>query len=214
MKKKFNFIALLILIALASSFIVTIQRSIDDFVTGFNEGIENDDAYLPNTAWLDIVQEGNTSYDFTLNSKDHGEGIQFIPRSIIAKQTQMDSKTTNILFGISNIFILCNILTSICAIIFFVKFILAVNRGAVFEERLLFYLTILGWSLILSFASVVIVSMLFHQINIELFHIEGYKIVSSHTIPFFWLLAGLTILLVKQFIAIGIKLKEEQELTI
>lgn len=214
MKRKFNFIALLILIALASSFVVTIQRSIDDFVAGFNEGIENSEEYLPKSAWLDIVQEGETSYDYKLESKDHSEGIQFIPRSVIVKQVHMENKSVNILFGISNLFILFNILTSVCAIVFFVKFILRVNKGAVFEECILFYLTMLGWSLILSFISMVIVSVLFHQINTELFHIEGYKIVSSHTIPFFWLLAGLTILLVKQFIAIGIKLKEEQELTI
>lgn len=214
MKRKFNFIALLILIALASSFVVTIQRSIDDFVAGFNEGIDNSDEYLPKSAWLDIVQEGETSYNYKLKSKDHTDGIQFIPRSVIVKHNQPENKTANLLFGVSNLFILFNILTSICAIVFFVKFILSVNRGAVFEERILFYLTMLGWSLILSFISMVCVSIFYHLINTELFHIEGYKIVSSHTIPFFWLLAGLTILLVKQFIAIGIKLKEEQELTI
>ena len=217
MKKKFNTIAILILIALATSFIVNSSLAIDDFTAGFEEGFKSqkkDNISTTTSYWLDVINTEESEYNFTLTSKNNQEQVTFKPRVILAKTTKSKNESVATLSTITSIMVLATCITFIMSIVFFIKFIFAVNRGIVFDRRILFYLKILGWSLILSFACMTIYSLTSYQISKELFDIQGYKLLMAHPIPFFWLLGGLTILLIKQFVAMGIKMKEEQDLTI
>lgn len=217
MKKRFNIIAVLILIALATSFIVNSSLAIDDFTAGFKEGLKpqrGEKTSSSTSYWLDIINTEDSEYNFTLTSRNNQEQVTFKPRVILAKTTRPKNESVAILSMITSIMVLATCITFIMSIVYFIKFILAVNRGIVFERRILFYLKMLGWSLILSFVCMTIYSLTDYQMDKELFDIQGYKLLMAQPIPFFWLLGGLTILLIKQFVAMGIKMKEEQDLTI
>lgn len=213
MKKRFNFIAILIFIALATSFLVNSSLVIDDFITGWKMGSEYN-ANNQETQWIDISPTEDNDYIFTLPSADSQNQISFMPCSVLAKTTKEPNSTATILDVITVILAPIMIIIFIVTIIYFIKFILSVNKGFIFEVRNLRYLNILGWFIILDFICITIFSLAVYFRGVEMFDIEGYQLVLNQPLPFTWLLGGLTILLIRQFIAMGIKMKEEQDLTI
>ena len=218
MKKRFNFIAILILAALTTSIIIDFSIKIDDLTAGFNDGMGQvmDDNPHGSTMhhWIDIIPIKNREFNFTITNKKNQEQVTFIPRTIVAKTAKSTNTTIVILHGITGILALAIYIISIRTIVFFIKFTLAVNKGFVFAKQNLSHLNNLGWSLILNFVCVTLFSLANFHIKTELFDIQGYKLILGEPIPFIWLLGGLTILLIRQFVAMGIKMKEEQDLTI
>lgn len=97
----------------------------------------------------------------------------------------------------------------------FIKFIININKGYIFDnknvkrlKRFSYYLISIS---VLKCVAGVIEDCLFSQLGLEM---DGYSISSYWLLPWGTLLLGLLSLLMAQVWSRGIEMKEEQELTI
>lgn len=108
---------------------------------------------------------------------------------------------------------LMNALLTISALIFFVMLILSINKSQIFEWKNVRRLRWLGSLLIMSFVFYLIPQVVNYWGLKEVFALEHY-IIAPLALQTTDLLLGLGCLIVAETFAIGLKMKEEQELTI
>lgn len=113
----------------------------------------------------------------------------------------------------SSICTLLNILFTISALVLFIQLILDINRSKIFEWKNVRRLRRLGVFLIASFVCYLIPKITNYWGLKEIFAFDKYMI-APFALQLTDLLLGLGCLIVAETFAIGLKLKEEQELTI
>ena len=106
-----------------------------------------------------------------------------------------------------------NALLTISALIIFVMLILSINKSQIFEWKNVRRLRWLGSLLIMSFVFFLIPQVVNYWGLKEVFALEHY-IIAPLALQTTDLLLGLGCLIVAETFAIGLKMKEEQELTI
>ena len=108
---------------------------------------------------------------------------------------------------------LMNALLTISALIIFVMLILSINKSQIFEWKNVRRLRWLGSLLIMSFVFYLIPQVVNYWGLKEVFALEHY-IIAPLALQTTDLLLGLGCLIVAETFAIGLKMKEEQELSI
>lgn len=108
---------------------------------------------------------------------------------------------------------LMNTLLTISALIIFVMLILSINKSQIFEWKNVRRLRWLGSLLIISFLFYLIPQVVNYWGSKEVFALDKY-IIAPLALQATDLLLGLGCLIVAETFAIGLKMKEEQELTI
>jgi len=212
MNRKFRTTGFIIFIALNIFLIGGFALSLYNFIEGWNN-VEKDDT---------------SSYDVYLSitpKKESEETLSTFPlvnmkASVIYQLEPHCFKTHIEKIPIKNeilqfVSILLILGLYIVSIIYFFKFIYAVNKGKLFEKTNLKYLRILGFSLLATFLFEIVFNYISYNTVTSLFSFEDYDILfGSSSISYIQPIAGLSALLVRQILAIGIEMKEEQELTI
>lgn len=103
---------------------------------------------------------------------------------------------------------------SIVAVVLFVKFIISINRSCIFEWVNVRRLRWMGTALVLSFTcSAIPFATAFYELS-GVFQVSGYSLTIYGAISSLTLVLGLMSLIVAEVFAIGLKMKEEQDLTI
>ncbi|MCD8080617.1 MAG: DUF2975 domain-containing protein [Bacteroides sp.] len=105
------------------------------------------------------------------------------------------------------------ILVTAC-IVFFIRLIIAINKSDIFNWKNVSRLYKMGGCLIAIFALELTSVLLTSRQAAHLLSIPGYEINSMDSLSFTTLILGGCALLVGEIFAIGLRLKEEQELTI
>lgn len=100
------------------------------------------------------------------------------------------------------------------SIVLFVKLIVAINRSDIFNWRNIRRLRRLGVLLIVGFGCSLLVEYLSLCSLREVLSLQNYDLVLSDMVDITTFVLGLTALIVAEVFAIGLKMKEEQELTI
>lgn len=108
---------------------------------------------------------------------------------------------------------LIGIASGIAALIFFILLILDINRSQIFEWKNVRRLRWLGGLLIVFFACYLIPQIANYRDLKEILALDKY-IITPYAIELTDLLLGLACLVVAESFSIGLKIKEEQELTI
>lgn len=147
--------------------------------------------------------------DSIFNAKT-GERVPMMHSQMLVR---VDKKVnyTNIL--VSMACTLVNVLMTVAGVVFFILLILNINNSRIFEWRNVRFLRWLGILLSLSFAADLIPQLMsYHGLN-SLFALENYTI-SPFEVKVTNLLLGIACLIVAEIFAIGLRLKEEQDLTI
>lgn len=100
------------------------------------------------------------------------------------------------------------------AVVFFIKIIVAINRSNIFNWRNVRRLRLLGILLIVGFGC----SWLAEYLSLcnlrEVLSLQNYDLTLTDIVDVTNLVLGLTALIIAEVFAIGLKMKEEQELTI
>ncbi|MEG1563020.1 MAG: DUF2975 domain-containing protein [Bacteroides sp.] len=105
-------------------------------------------------------------------------------------------------------------ITLILALVLFVKLIISINKSDIFNWKNVRRLRKLGALLILTFFfSALSICIMTYQLS-ESFSLKGYSFNTSELIPTLTLILGLISLIVAEVFAIGLRIKEEQDLTI
>lgn len=102
----------------------------------------------------------------------------------------------------------------IWAIVLFVRLIISINKSDIFNWKNVRRLRRLGLALIISFCCSFSVAYITLYNVSEVFSLRGYTLELSGIISATMLVLGLCSLIVGEVFAIGLKMKEEQDLTI
>ena len=218
MKRRLNILCALVLVVLVLSLYTTGYQ----FGTGFIMG-------------LDVANEQKDNLERNEDSMFHGDFrlVNLVPTTaMVQPDTIFNSKTGEkelavykelaVRIGkeqnytqliITSTCSLINIIVSIAALIIFVRIILNINRSQIFEWRNVRRLRWLGSLLIASFILELLPKLVNYWGISEVFALNKYMI-APFALQVTDMLLGLGCLIVAETFAIGLRMKEEQELTI
>ncbi len=106
------------------------------------------------------------------------------------------------------------LVANVWALVLFIRLVVSVNRSDIFNWRNVRRLRRLGVLLIVGFVCVLLPEYLSLCSLREVFALEFYDLILSDSVKVTNLLLGLIALIVAEVFAIGLKMKEEQDLTI
>lgn len=156
------------------------------------------------------VSNGTFFHDSVYNEKSG----KYVPAvySIMAVSVDNPSARTSTLM--SSLLTLLQLGLYIWAIVLFIRLIISINKSDIFNWRNVRRLRYMGAALILGFSCLFLVAYLGYRSATEVFSLRGYDLIFSDLVDITMLVLGLCSLIVGEVFAIGLKMKEEQDLTI
>ena len=196
MKKRLNILCLLVMLVFCYSVFESAYYISSAFVDGFRAGMNHVD---------------NKEQFQKTNNKKTGEFVPAIYGKLVV------SVNTPVNIWLKFITMMCNfigIFTMIFSVVFFAKLIIAINKSRIFDWKNVRRLRWLGAILILNFICSAFPAYISAYELSGVFSISGYSVNLSGLVSKLTLVLGLVALIVGEVFAIGLKMKEEQDLTI
>lgn len=218
MKKRLNILCILVFIVLGLSLYTTGYQFGAGMKAGMNLAKEQHKApnkcdgsmFAGNFRFVDIVPTiAMLKPDTMINARTE-EKVPVIYTQM-AVRTGKDTNFSYLI--ISSSCSLMNTLLTISALIVFIMLILSINKSQIFEWKNVRRLRWLGSLLIVSFIFYLVPQVVNYWGLKEVFALHNY-IIAPFALQVTDLLLGLGCLIVAETFAIGLKMKEEQELTI
>ena len=209
MKKRLNFITFIIGVAVGISYLNS--ESILVLKECYRLGVDDGDEAQTELVYLSLETTESLAMPNELLNKKSGELMPASIKNATVKVTVGDRSMLTLLSMVLCLFIL-NIGYIIVAYSF-LRIIFAVNKSVIFEWVNVKYLRIMGIGFVLLFIANTILGFIQKYSFFKIMDIENYKIINS---PFDGsiLLFGVISFLVAEIFAVGLRLKEDQELTI
>ena len=216
MKKRLNILCLLVMLVFCYSVFESAYYISSAFVDGFRAGmnhVDNKEQFQKTNNMKSIAlfpDNFANLKDSVYNEKTGG----FVP-AIYGKLVVSVNTPVNI--WLKFITMMCNfigIFTMIFSVVFFAKLIIAINKSRIFDWKNVRRLRWLGAILILNFICSAFPAYISAYELSGVFSISGYSVNLSGLVSKLTLVLGLVALIVGEVFAIGLKMKEEQDLTI
>lgn len=215
-KKRFNILCIILLCSILFGTAISLSQGVRGFIDGFTAACNTPPHEVKDLSNLELLpKKGWATPTTTLKNTQNGDTIAVSMVRIIA-QTKPDQASSPLgIFSISlSLLSLFLIATCIYFWIVFIKLILCVNKGRVFDRSVEKKLIRGGMSLLAIYLLEWIFTFIVYAHNLHAFEFEDY-IVTLRDIPDHSLLyTSIGLMLVAQIFSIGRELKEEQELTI
>lgn len=220
MKKRLNILCLLVILVMGYSVsdsayqVVTLMVS--SFEKGFQAGkkgtdVHNELAEVKNMQPVAVFPDNFPFFNDSVLNEKSGEYVPMMHLQMLVS-IETNPGIWQQLAGKSMAIV--NLLAILLSIFIFIKLIISINRSVIFDWKNVRRLRWLGCALILSFVCEVIpVSVIAHSLS-DVFVLRGYSLHFSELITITNLVLGLSALIVGEVFAIGLRMKEEQELTI
>lgn len=215
MKTKLNVFCVLILISiLLDMFTNTINvYSFFPKVTNKTFRVDPKDIKAYDNATMTYLKpDGNNPKSVMMTNEVTGKPVRVFPSGEVEVSIESRPSTTFIICWA--ILALCGMVLAAVSLCKFVRFVWRVNKGKVFDWTTVKVLRQSGWTLVAS--SVLIIIMMTAQ-SFEMasrFSPEGYTINSLPVLGSLDFVSSFFILAMTEVLAIGIRLREDQELTI
>lgn len=214
MKRRVNIICTLIFLAISFSLISSFVNSLSAMKAGFVEGqnMAEQEKDHDSSAFLTLAPTDESEYPDSLYNNvtqrwmpaSHSTTLVRIPVSDVNKQHWVITGLLATVFTVS-------ILTFL---IVFLRIIIAINKSVIFDWSNVRKLRIAGACLLVSFISGCLTQYLMIASYSKIIDIPGYIISQRDTFDSSFLIWGLISLLVAEVFAVGLRLQEDQELTI
>ena len=218
MKRGLNILCVLVVLVLSFSIFQYIQVLGGAFMDGFNAGLEQQDAIMGGEDMKHIamipVAVNPDKFGVYTDSVYNTMSGEYVPMHYSRILLELDTKPTAYQLFMQYLSGIAIIIAKIFAIFWFVKLIVCINKGTVFCWKNVSLLRKLGVALIIAFIFDLIASLLYAPAVSELFAMEGYRIAFLELISSVNLVLGLVSFIVAQVFALGLRMQEEQELTI
>lgn len=159
---------------------------------------------------LSKVGDSGLFQDSVYNEKS-GE---YVPVSFSSMMVSVDTKSTTLEQIASSLLNLLHIAICIWAIVLFVRLVISINKSDIFNWKNVRRLRLLGTALIISFCTALLPAYLTFRGVGKVFSVHGYNLDLSDMVNTTTLVLGISTLIVAEVFAIGLKMKEEQDLTI
>ena len=221
MKKRLNLITLFIGIAVGMSFYNSIEEDFYEIKSSFMEGrsmarseLGNIDENSSNIESVNVTFEPKEFLAMPDSIFDRKTGT-WLPSRIIKTEIFTPAKNDNSFSVLWMTPVAVMSLTGYFMILFnFYLIIRAVNKSIIFAWINVKRLRRIGIGFLLSFFANVFAGMYLNNLKMNLFDVEDYNIVTSATFDGSSLMYGMITFLVAEIFAVGLRLKEEQDLTI
>ena len=209
MKKRLNIITFIIGVAVGISYLnsESISALKECYMLGYDDGDESQTELV----YLSLETTESLAMPNELMNKKSGELMPTSIKNATVKVAVGERSMLNLLS-----MILCLIILNVSYLIVaysFLRIIFAVNKSVIFEWVNVKRLRIMGIGFILMFIGNAILGFVQKYSFFKIMDIENYKIINS---PFDGsiLMFGVISFLVAEIFAVGLRLKEDQELTI
>lgn len=214
-KKRLNGITILLVVAFGLRLYSIMGEEWYDFKLSFKEGYESarrDYRQETHSLYLRLLPDGNTEMpDSVYNKKTES----WIPARMSEAVVTVPDHRIFLWETILMIpLVLILIPVSIFGFVQFFKLINAVNKSIIFDWANVRRLRIIGVAYIIAFVIHFCVEALGDRAASLLVEIPGYRLVTSDLFEAGSLLLGLAAFLIAEIFAVGLRLKEEQDLTI
>ena len=213
MKRRLNILCVIVVLVLSYSIFETAYYFVVGVKAGLEAGIESDTSAenqreLINMKYISLLPEHLSA------TGENGFFQDSVYNEKSGKYVPVDTKSaawSQVTFTLLN---LAHICICVWAIILFVRLVVSINKSDIFNWRNVRRLRFLGLALIISFCTEVLPAYLTYRNVGEVFSVRGYELGLSDMVNTTTLVLGISTLIVAEVFAIGLKMKEEQELTI
>lgn len=218
MKRRLNILCLLVILVMSYSIFESTYYLGSAFMSGFRasfkEEMHRNPKRLDEISGMKPIELFPDDFANLKDSVYNAKSGKFVPAlyNKLAVSVEMEPDIWLRLATLLSAFL--DVFTSILAVILFVKLIISINKSQIFDWQNVRRLRWLGGVLILSFiCSTIPICSAYYELS-GVFEVPGYSLTIYGTISFLTLILGLMSLIVGEIFAIGLKMKEEQELTI
>ncbi|OAV74801.1 hypothetical protein Barb7_01643 [Bacteroidales bacterium Barb7] len=215
MKGRLNVITLLILFAFGVHSVSVLTEGFYDFKSSFKSGMETAvEGKKVNKHYLTLLpDDGRKTCDSVYNEKT---GIWMSARTVqtIVYMPKEDGRKMDWedLWVFPMFFIVIPAFFMIVASFF--QLVSAVNESVIFDWANVRRLRRIGIGFIVLFAVLTAFEFHHHLIAVDLIKVSGYKIIAGDVFDATTLIFGLITLLIAEIFSAGLRLKEEQDLTV
>lgn len=198
--------------AIASSIADSVSTGLQDFLWGYKAASENVDSRIDNDAFISLTPSEIGIYTDSVYNTKTGKWMPMQYREVVvhSEQNMLSFGEEAIMF--ISVFILAFL--AIYQVVVFCKLIYAINKLKIFEWSNVLKLRIIGGAMIISFIVNAVCKYIYYSNYLANIDIPGYALNSGGMWDFEQLIPGLGVLLMGEIFAMGLRLREEQELTI
>lgn len=215
MKKKLNILCLLICIVVAADVIFTAGVAVNASIKAYQSAAsDNQPAAAQDNGVLTlslIPTDVNHKSAFKAKDEVSGKTIEAWPIAMIVPGNFNHGWLYYLITGLGGVAV---VVGGICSVVAFVRFIINVNRGEVFTTKTVKLLRTIGRMFLLACLGNMMISLCDTGAAMSNFRLEGYMINYAEVVPFSEIVYAVFTLIIAEAFAIGLKMKEEQELTI
>ena len=217
MKKKLNILCVIVMLVLGYSVIDAAYY----VGTGFKAGIElgtNKKLAMAKKQELMHLQVislmpkhmSNILSDSIYNAKTG----KYLPASYGQLAVSVDTHPSITVRVMSALAGLTDFITTVWAVVLFIRIIIAINKSDIFNWRNVRRIRRLGIMLIIGFGCTLFMALLTAYSVGKVFDSSNYSLYVTDMVKITSLVLGITALIVAEVFAIGLKMKEDQDLTI
>ena len=211
MKRRLNILCAIVLLVMGWSVGISVYYMGLGMTKGVQMGMDAAREKLEdgNSAQLERVSNLRTVY--SVRNEKTGRYVPMAYTNLMVSvpvETPAWQKVASTLMG------LLVLVANVWALVLFIRLVVSVNRSDIFNWRNVRRLRRLGVLLIVGFVCVLLPEYLSLCSLREAFALESYDLILSDSVKITNLLLGLIALIVAEVFAIGLKMKEEQDLTI
>ena len=212
MKRRLNILCLLVVLVLSYSLLETGYY----VIVGLNAGIEMSQTPegLKQAAGMKAVSLAPSDFSQLQDSVYNVKTNSYVPamygQLVVSVPVEKNFQSMLIAFAIQ----MLGIVASVIAVIMFIKLIVSINRSLIFDWRNVRRLRWLGIMLILHYLCGLLPFLMAGWELEAVFALRGYTLHQSSLASILTLVLGIVSLIVAEVFAIGLKMKEEQDLTI
>lgn len=221
MKRRLNILCVIVMLVLSYSVLETTYYFFIGAKAGMDAVAEKGIGTMAhkkilNMKYINVVPHDLSTLgsNFFLDSVYNEKSGSYVPATYSTLIVSVDNHPTTGETIVEKGLIILQMLMYIWAIVLFIRLIVSINKSDIFNWRNVRRLRRLGVALIISFACTLLVAWLDCLSLNEVFSLRGYELTFSDVVNTTTLVLGLCSLLVGEVFAIGLKMKEEQELTI
>ena len=194
---------------LSSAFVSGIRSGMEDAKTGRVDMAKSDN--IQNLQVIGLFPDDFANMKDSVYNEKRGE---YVPAIYYQLHVSVETNAPLWVKIVSHLSAFLYLLANTLAIIIFVKFIISINKSEIFLWENVRRLRKLGLLLVLSFLFTLILALIpAYQLS-GVFSVSGYSLSASSLISTLTLVLGLMSLIVGEVFAIGLRMQEEQELTI
>lgn len=218
MKRRLNILCIIVLLVLGYSVLEMTYYIGMGIKLGLEKGLseaidKREKEEMTNLQVVQLIPE-NLGGALLIDSVYNEKSGEYVPASYGQMIVSVDTQPGVLSKVISVLVLLADYVAIIWAVVLFIRLIVAINRSDIFNWKNVRRLRNLGILLIISFCCTFFSAFLtLHNVE-KVFAVPGYSLSMTDMVHITSLVLGLSALIVAEVFAIGLRMKEEQDLTI